>query len=243
MSVSYNFGNTLFPSSNRNLAVNAAALKSDPARVFPEHVDPPGDSTSTLHCTSYLALAETAEIVQPVQQQPVIESEEAFTAGNSVSLALDAQLEEWERIQRVISAASAHGRTLSVVTVEYRGGSWNLLKRGTGLVLLADASQDSMRVLASQTLELIRGAGTNKLYFCRANYTNIEEYLSHELMIEAVLAMLPRVNLEIYDGEAVANWSAKSPRLHFEQFSIEGVAQARSASLARMIAQRKSQEA
>ena len=241
MSVSYNFGTNIFPSSNKNFAVNAAAVKSDPAQIFPEHVDPPGVSLAELHEPSNQTPA-TDDFVQPMNRHPVHDSEGTFKPVNLDSVALDAQLEECRGIHRQISAAAAHGRTLSFVTVEYLAGSWRILKSGTGLVLLSDTSQDSLRILASQSLEIIRSVGSKKLYFCRANYTNVDEYLSYELRIEATLAMLPRVELEVYDGEAVANWSAKSPRHVLVQFSVEGIAKARAAALARMIAQRKSQE-
>lgn len=224
-----------------NVSLNFGSTKSSPKhriiyQKFGKATKPEGE----LKHTSREVATEENHLLLPARGCSEVNAQGPSNLHAVDFLRLDSQLAEWDGIQRVITTACAHGRTLAVLTAVYRMGSWSLMDAGSCLIHLDEASQDALRKLASQSLSFVKAAGVDTLHFCRAGYSSVMDELSNEYRIEAVLAMLPRVRLQLYDGEDVAHWSAKSSRSFFQKYAVEGRAQARAASLARLVPQRMS---
>lgn len=105
-----------------------------------------------------------------------------------------------------VTACAVSGRLLAFATLEWHEASWQRIEPKSRMFHLAERSRLGLRTLAAQIHEFAAEHQIVRTAFCRT----LTGHPDDEARIEALLSMLPGLELDSYDSDTVLRWSARA---------------------------------
>ena len=105
-----------------------------------------------------------------------------------------------------VTACAVSGRLLAFATLEWQDASWQRIEPKSRMFHLGERSRLGLRTLAAQIHEFAAKHQIVRTAFCRTLTGNPDD----EARIEALLSLLPGLELDHYDSDTVLRWSARA---------------------------------
>ena len=105
-----------------------------------------------------------------------------------------------------VTACAVSGRLLAFATLVWQDANWQRIEPKSRMFHLGERSRLGLRTLAAQIHEFAAKHQIVRTAFCRT----LTGHPDDEARIEALLSILPGLELDSYDSDTVLRWSARA---------------------------------
>jgi hypothetical protein len=109
------------------------------------------------------------------------------------------------RTEEYVTGCAVTGRMLAFETLAWHDTGWLRSEPGSRLFHLGEHSRMGLRKLASEIHQFASEQQIKRTAFCRTLTGEADD----EVRIEALLCMIPGLEIDVFDGDNVLHWSAR----------------------------------